>query len=236
MPDWKTMKLDAKAKIKATSPTPYTASVIFVLISLGVKLISERLNPVQNAWFRFFFRGFARGPVYIPTPAATVLDIILSILINFLTVGLVWYSLKISRSQQTAVSDLFEAFKIPLKVLWLSVLLFVFTLLWSLLLVIPGIIAAYSYSQAYNVLYDHPDYSAMQCIRESKWLMRGYKAELFGLDFSFIGWVLLGVITLGLFFIWLMPYMYVTRANFYNALVEVQNPSAETPENQNPIF
>ncbi len=235
MPDWKTLKLDAKAKIRVTNPSPYTASVIFVLIWLGVKLFNERLNPVQNAWLRYFFRNYIRGAVYRPTLAATLLDIILTILLSFLTVGITWYSLKISRSQQTEVSDLFEAFKIPLKVLWLNVLMFIFTLLWSLLLFFPGIAAAYSYSQAYNILYDHPDYSAMQCIRESKRLMRGYKAELFGLEFSFIGWALLGIITLGLFYIWLTPYICVTRANFYNALCDVQNPSGEAPDSQNYI-
>lgn len=94
----------------------------------------------------------------------------------------------------------------------------IFIFLWSLLFVIPGIIKAYSYSQIYYIMHENPEMSPMDAIDESKEMMRGHKAELFFLDLSFIGWILLSIITFGVGFIFLAPYMSLARANFYDQL------------------
>lgn len=77
------------------------------------------------------------------------------------------------------------------KALLLYILRGLFIALWSLLFIIPGIMAAYSYAMADYILYNHPEMSAMEALRESKRLMHGRKGRLFGLDLSFIGWSLL---------------------------------------------
>uniref|UniRef100_UPI000AD4E94B DUF975 family protein n=1 Tax=Clostridium sp. NkU-1 TaxID=1095009 RepID=UPI000AD4E94B len=92
------------------------------------------------------------------------------------------------------------------------------TFLWALLLIIPGIIAAYRYSQAIFIMVEDPSKGIMQCIRESKEMMVGHKWEYFVLELSFILWQLLGLVTCGLAYIYVYPYMKVTFANYYNAV------------------
>ena len=129
--------------------------------------------------------------------------------------------LKISRTGEEAnVGDLFEGFKQDFGGnILLMIMIEVFTFLWSLLFVIPGIIKAFSYSMAYYVKIDHPEYDWNACIKESMRIMDGHKMDLFILDLSFIGWGLLGIITCGIGFIWIVPYYRQTKANFYRSLV-----------------
>jgi len=91
----------------------------------------------------------------------------------------------------------------------------IFTFLWSLLLVVPGIVKAYAYSMAYNIKVDHPDYDWRQCINESKRITNGHKGELFVLDLSFIGWLIVGSLCAGVGTFWVAPYIAAAKANFY---------------------
>lgn len=93
-----------------------------------------------------------------------------------------------------------------------------YILLWSFLLVIPGIIASYSYKMAPYILMENPDMTASQAITASKQLMKGNKWRLFCLEFSFIGWSLLSAITLGIGMLFLRPYMEAAGAAFYREL------------------
>ena len=86
---------------------------------------------------------------------------------------------------------------------------------WSLLFVIPGIIALYRYSQVYNVMAEHPELGSGACIEHSKAMMRGNKWRLFCLQFSFIGWNFLSALTLGILALWVSPYMAVAETFFY---------------------
>lgn len=90
-----------------------------------------------------------------------------------------------------------------------------FTALWSLLFIIPGIVASYSYAMAPFIMAENPNLTATEAIRASKELMNGYKWNLFCLDFSFIGWSLLSVLTLGIGSLFLNPYQSAARAAFY---------------------
>ncbi len=107
--------------------------------------------------------------------------------------------------------DFWSAFKV-------SFLTGLFTFLWSLLLVVPGIIKALSYSMSTFVLAENKGKAALECIAESKKMTDGHKGELFVLGLSFIGWALLGAITFGIAYIWILPYMQATYANAYNLL------------------
>ena len=94
----------------------------------------------------------------------------------------------------------------------------VFTFLWSLLFVIPGIIKAFSYSMAYYVKIDHPEYDWNACIKESMRIMDGHKMELFVLMLSFIGWTIVGLCACGIGLLWVEPYIETAYANFYNSI------------------
>lgn len=95
-----------------------------------------------------------------------------------------------------------------------------FILLWSCLLFVPGIIAAFRYAMAPYILYDNPHMSGYEAIEKSKEMMQGNKWRLFCLSFSFIGWGLLAALTLGIGMLWLVPYQEASYAAFYQTLKE----------------
>jgi uncharacterized membrane protein len=87
--------------------------------------------------------------------------------------------------------------------------------LWSLLLVIPGIIKSLSYAMTMYIVKDHPELTVNEAIDLSKDMMYGHKYDLFYLYISFIGWYLLSILTLGIGTFWLMPYIQTAQASFY---------------------
>lgn len=96
------------------------------------------------------------------------------------------------------------------------------TVLWSLLLIIPGIVKSLSYAMTPYILVDHPELTAKQAIEASKAMMDGYKGDLFMLGLSFIGWDILNLLTLGIGSFWLSPYKEATYAAFYRQLLVEQ--------------
>ena len=122
------------------------------------------------------------------------------------------------RQQQNSLWNLMDGFQSFLKIIGLNIITGIFTFLWSLLFIIPGIVAAYRYRQALYLLLDHPEMGIFECIRESKRLMRGHKAELFILDLSFIGWALLSIIPF--VSVYTLPYTESTYALYYSMLRE----------------
>ncbi|MBO7251862.1 MAG: DUF975 family protein [Oscillospiraceae bacterium] len=93
-----------------------------------------------------------------------------------------------------------------------------YVFLWSLLLVIPGIIAEYSYAMTPYILAENPEMSAGEAIANSKQMMEGHKMELFLLELSFIGWHILAALTLNIGYLWLNPYKNAAAAAFYRKL------------------
>lgn len=87
--------------------------------------------------------------------------------------------------------------------------------LWSLLLIVPGFVATYSYSMAPYILADHPEMTGTQAVNASRDLMKGKKGKLFCLDLSYIGWILLGILTCGILLFWVEPKMEAAHAAFY---------------------
>jgi uncharacterized membrane protein len=130
--------------------------------------------------------------------------------------GITIFSLSISRNQDARLEQLFSGFKKSGLVFTAALLMFVFVLLWSLLLVIPGIIAALSYSMTYYIIAEDNSVGAMEAIDRSKKMMDGYKWKYFRLLLRFFGLSLLCILTLGIGFLWLIPYFHVTNAKFYD--------------------
>lgn len=120
--------------------------------------------------------------------------------------------------------DFWSAFKV-------TFLVGLYTFLWSLLFIIPGIVKSYSYSMSLYILAENKGKPALECIEESKQMTDGHKMELFVLGLSFIGWMLLGAITFGIAYIWVIPYMNATFINAYESLkpVVVEAPAADEP-------
>lgn len=112
-----------------------------------------------------------------------------------------------------------NTFKIATKNYWHKVwgmfLMYFFIALWTLLLIIPGIIKAFSYAMTPYILEEHPELSANDAIDHSRAMMKGHKFDLFWLYLSFIGWFILAFFTFGIGGLWLSPYMSTSRAGFY---------------------
>lgn len=91
--------------------------------------------------------------------------------------------------------------------------------LWSLLLIIPGIVAHYSYAMTPYILAENPDLTAGEAISRSKEMMDGHKGDLFWLNLTFIGWDILAGLTMNIGYLWLNPYRKAAEAAFYRRLV-----------------
>ncbi|CAG7646577.1 hypothetical protein PAESOLCIP111_05195 [Paenibacillus solanacearum] len=145
-------------------------------------------------------------------------DLIQFIVAGPLTLGMVAFFLRLIRREPHEVQDIFSGFSrfVPSFLLYLLSAVFVF--LWTLLLIVPGIIAGLRYAMAFYIMNDHPELTAMEAIERSKQMMYGHKWRYFVLQLSFIGWGLLCVLTLGIGLLWLIPYMATTTANFYEDL------------------
>jgi len=137
-----------------------------------------------------------------------------------LAYGLMLIFLAFIRGEKTfSMSNLFDGFKDYTRTLTIVLLVFLFTFLWTLLLIVPGIVKMYSYSLTYYISKDKPELSAGECINESMRLMDGNKKKLFLLDLSFFGWLLLATLTGLIGLLWLIPYVQTTRACFYEDLI-----------------
>ena len=119
------------------------------------------------------------------------------------------------RGEPVKFSTLFSKMSLCLKAWCLNFMISLFVGLWSLLFVIPGIIAYYRFYMAKYIMAENPDVGVMEAIRQSKQMMKGYKGKLFVLELSFIGWALLCGLTLGIGLLWLQPYIRTTETAFY---------------------
>ncbi|HWB63267.1 MAG TPA: DUF975 family protein [Chitinophagales bacterium] len=146
-----------------------------------------------------------------------ILGPLVSLIINGpMALGLAIYFLALSRNQPVKLDFLFDGFKIFGKALATYLLMVVYVFLWLLLFIVPGIIAALSYSQAFFILADNPHIQPSEALAQSKKMMDGYKWKLFKLGLAFFGMVLLCILTLGIGLLWLVPFMQVTAAKFYD--------------------
>ncbi len=127
------------------------------------------------------------------------------------------------------VATLFEGYKGSMfgKSLGLYWLVVLFTFLWTMLLIIPGIIKSFAYSMSWYILAENPDMKAKEAIEESKIITNGHKMDLFVLGLSFIPWILLCYVTLGIATFWVGPYMQLTYTNFYHNIKRQQAPAVE---------
>ncbi len=173
----------------------------------------------QNAWMMGLVVCLLIG--LLETTATSVLPVVGGILVlGPLEYGMAYIFLKQARDgQPVQMGDMFRGFQDDFGgTLLIGLMTGLFTFLWSLLFFIPGIVKAYSYSMVYYIKVDHPDYDWKMCIDESRRMMNGHKWEKFVLDLSFIGWILVGSLCLGVGTLWVTPYMTAAEANFYESI------------------
>jgi uncharacterized membrane protein len=131
------------------------------------------------------------------------------------SVGIALFSLSISRNEDPRMEQIFQGFNhfITAMVAYLLMVLFIF--LWMLLLIIPGIIATLSYGMVFYILADDKNIGASDALKKSKYMMQGFKWKYFCLFLRFFAWSILCLFTFGIGYLWLLPYMQVSMAKFY---------------------
>ncbi len=196
------MKTRAELKAMAKEQIRGNIGVLFV-ITLIIGLISGAAGAVLA-----FIPGGSLIATIIITPAFTI-----SLLRVYQNLVL---------AQKPKVGDAFSGFDDFWTAFKALLLVGIFTFLWSLLFVIPGIIKTFSYSQTMLIVAENKGISAREALNRSKAMMKDHKMDLFVLSLSFIGWGLLCGITFGIAYIWVGPYMQATLVNFYNDLKPVE--------------
>jgi len=178
---------DARESLTGKWPLAIGTFLIFLLISIGATFV----HPIAGQVIGFLIAG----------PLA---------------VGGAFFALNIVREQAAKTDDLFFGFNNNLGNSILAYLLvFVFAFIGFILLIIPGIIVALALSQTWFILAENPSMDSYEAIIKSKNMMKGYKWQYFKIGLRLFGLGLLCLLTLGIGFLWLLPYQYVVYAKFY---------------------
>lgn len=182
------------------------------------ELLEELLsNPTVQANIEKIADGVA---AFFASPIAIILYLALDFVSGMLSIGFNIFALN-TTTKTAQYSDLLGSFSFILRLIGYYILRTVLLFFWTLLLIVPGIIAAYRYRMSFYLLVEHPEYSVMQCFRESSKMMRGNKMELFVMDLSFIGWTML-ISMLGCLGyavqVWFLPYYTLTNVLYYRHL------------------
>ncbi len=153
-----------------------------------------------------------------------IISVVYLVIGGAVELGCARFHLNLIDGRNASFSDLFSQFSRLGSAVVMYILRGLFTLLWTTLLIVPGIIAIYSYAMAPYIMLEDPNCGGYEALKRSKQMMKGHKMDLFLLGLSFIGWHLLCVLTLGIGYLWLTPYINAARASFYRGLT--------TPEGQ----
>ena len=153
----------------------------------------------------------------LTSESLSTLSVMLSLLALPLSWGLTVSLLRNHREESVDLENLFDGFRGGryTRVFCALFLVNLFTFLWALLLIIPGIMKAFSYALTPYIIMDEPELTARQAITRSCEIMEGRRWKLFCLSLSFIGWGILSLLTFGIGFLWLAPYMNASIAAFY---------------------
>lgn len=171
---------------------------------------SFNLSEFLSAWW-ILIGGFLAVILIV----VVIISIAMLIIGSVVDVGYSKFNLELIDNANPAISNLFDYFKYWKSAVLMNLLRGLYVFLWSLLFVIPGIIATYRYAMASYILAEHPELPVNEAITRSKEMMQGNKFRLFCLMFSFIGWDILCVLTFGIGNFWLVPYKKAAMADFY---------------------
>ncbi|MDB9956310.1 DUF975 family protein [Flavobacteriaceae bacterium] len=189
------------------------------MVKENTELMAEARESLSGNWGLAIATFLVYGIIIsIFQVIPTVGPVLVLFIAGPMLVGISMFSLSLSRGENARLEQIFEGFKNYGTVLGAYLLMVLFIFLWMLLLIIPGIIAAIAYSQTFYILAEDDAISSMDALKKSKEMMDGYKWKYFCLGLRFIGWALLCILTLGIGFLWLSPYIQISYAKFYEDL------------------
>ena len=178
--DRKQLKRDSKALLRTAQVSPMAMTALY----LGLVLVLDAADVLSGG-------SAALG---IGSLLSTFVSVLTWLVGMVLSAGFVLYCMAIRRGERAEFLTLFDGFAFVGKVIGLNIVITVFIALWSMLFVIPGIVAAYRYRFALYNLYENPGIGIMEALDMSKRQTVGYKAQLFLLDLSYYGWAFLAAL------------------------------------------
>ncbi len=197
------IKEKAKEIMKENLKKFWSGYLIIILITLLCSFVIELL--------------FDKGTIIY-----SCLSLVASFFTMTLSVGFYAYVLKMVRGEDYGREDIFFYVGKILPIVTISLLVAVLCFLWCILLIIPGIIAAISYSMVYLIYVDNPELLPMEYLQQSKEMMHGFKWDYVVFCLSFLGWILLSIITLGIGLIWTIPYVTIAETIYYDELKKLK--------------
>ncbi len=185
------IRFDARTRLQGLWATLVPIWFIYLLIMMG----AHSIFGLKESFFGTLISLVIGGPMLM---------------------GITRIFLKIYNKEPFELGQLFDGFKEFSRVFTAYLLMCLYILLWALLLIVPGIIAALGYSMTFFIMADHPEMPASEALRNSKDMMMGHKSELFWLLLSFIGWAILATIPFGIGWLWLESYILASMTIFYH--------------------
>lgn len=191
------------------------------ILSSNRSLMNAARNALSNKWGKAALACFIYLLISVPLQLIPGFGIAVQIFITGpFMLGWALYGLKLARGDSPDIQDMFSGFNEYGKSLGAYLLITIYVLLWSLLLIVPGIMALYSYAMTYFIMADNPDIKVNDAIQTSRHLMYGKRWKYFCLSMRYFGWMVLVTLTFGIGMIWLWPYMQTAFAEFYE---DIQN-------------
>lgn len=221
----KELKDRAKAGLKRNYWKSVIIGLLVSLISAGT--VANGKNSVDDGTWANVFDGMSSGEILLALSFLVGAFVLVS-LVTAIFRAIVYNPLKVGISEfcldavngDAKFSALVNGYKPNFfSNVWTLFLKDIYVVLWSLLLVVPGIVKAYEYSQVSFILADNPGISAKKALKMSKAMMKGNKWKAFVLDLSFLGWDILAAVTLGILGVFYVePYKLLTDAALYERL------------------
>ncbi len=179
-------------------------------------LMKMARESLQDRWALAIGVCFLDVIITVAVQLIPVVGILISLLITGpFTLGLVIFSLTISRDEEASVEQLFEGFNHLGTSIGAYIVMSIIIFIGMLLLVIPGIIAALSVSMTFYIIADDDSIGVLDAIKKSNEMMNDHRWKLFYLYLRFFGWGIVCLLTFGLGFLWLIPFIQVSVAKFY---------------------
>jgi len=205
------LRAQARKQLKGVWGEMAFTILVYCLITFPIQFLFWEYSPFHNKHLE------------------TLVTIAIFIVSGPFSLGFAGYFLKRIREEKISTSNIFDGFNSFFSSFLLMLLTYILVFLWSLLLIIPGIIKGLGYSMAYYIMYDEPDIKPIEALKKSQIMMQGYKGKLFMLYLRFFGWAILSSLALGIGWFWLAPYVGLSEGNFYENLKKNQEKKIEEP-------
>ena len=237
MIDRRRQKEEARAVLRTAVSSPWIFSLVFLLITGVLTLVNDYtsgsfVTSLQRIDPSIPIPAFLQRAAAIPRPAVIFVSIFVPLCNALLSAGSNLYHLGIRSAREMPLSTLFDGFGQAGRIIVLALLQYIFIFLWSMLFIIPGIIAAYRYRFAMYDLLENPELSPMEALRMSSAQTYGYKTDLFVMDLSFLGWYILAALTLGILSIWVTPYHTQTEVGYFRTAKRTKGIGYLPPEDR----